>query len=158
MKANNQCFTNSSLSFVNILEDYRDVRILAGQSNAPEVIVNISLKDVIGMWEMPTIRSELIDCEYFLKVELGFNNRIESKSYDMQIAIEVCNGRQIITNRFSPQPELNVMWSPTMLSMEPIQVRIYDHVQPEGKDNLNLNPCSHTRTELIRPCSLKENR
>jgi hypothetical protein len=122
-------------------ETVRDVRILPGEFDAPDIVINLNLNEYSGLWMMPTVETDLADCEYYIKLNLDFDTIMGFGIYEFTLPIELFNGKLILNNRLSEQPELQMAWNPTMLAVEPIQVEIFDHMNLEGDEQLSLiNP------------------
>jgi hypothetical protein len=112
------------------------VDINPGQSDSLEVAMRLNLTEYQNSWMMPTVTSEMIDCEYFLKVSLDFDNFCGCGIYSVYLPIEVCNGMVAINTVFSPPPQLNVAWDPYVLSSAPVAIQGI----PNQPDQEHQNP------------------
>ena len=100
--------------------DDRHVDIKPGASDPLECAISLSLSQLQDLWMMPSIASEGIDCEYFIKVTLEFDNFCGCGVYSVYLPIEICNGMIVINRTFSPPPQINVAWNPSMLANHPV--------------------------------------
>jgi hypothetical protein len=115
--------TGSTLLITGCLYGSHPVDIKPGQSDSLEVAMRLNLTDYPNSWMMPSITSEMIDCEYNLQVWLEFDNFCGCGIYSVELPIEVCNGMVAINTVFSPPPQLNVDWNPSILASAPISVQ-----------------------------------
>jgi hypothetical protein len=150
LKARNHLYKNSKFFTSDCIGVARDVQILPGQSDVPDVIISLSLKDEADLWMMPTVASELIDCEYFLKVKLGFDNLLEFELNEVDIPLGICNLAMVLNQSLSARPEVTFDWSPTMLAMEPVKVLMFDHVNGETQESPRSDNMYYNEEETDR--------
>jgi hypothetical protein len=104
-----------------VLSNYEYIGVKPKQSDVPDIVLGLGLKGNSLLWMEPSLASELIDCEYFVKVTLSFDNFCGCGTYAVMLPQEICNGMVVINTRFSAPPKINIAWNPMMLSPVPDQ-------------------------------------
>jgi hypothetical protein len=149
LKANVNSKKHSKVFQEEISSDVSTIDIKPTQSVAPDIIQVLLLKQKTDLWMQPTLESELIDCEYIVKVTLNFDNMIGCGAYSVMLPIEICNGMVVVNTRFSPPPMINIPWNPMMLSPVPIQAHGYN------SQLQHQNYSMHETTMMIDPNSAR---
>jgi hypothetical protein len=109
-----------------ISSDVSRINIEPAQSVGPDIIQALQLRQKTDLWMQPTLESELIDCEYIVKVTPNFDNMVGCGAHSVMLPIEIFNGMVVINTRLSLPPVINIPWNPMMLSPVPIQVHGYN--------------------------------
>jgi hypothetical protein len=128
-----------------ILTNCEYIGVKPGESEAAEISLGLGLKDKQDLWMFPTIESELVDCEYTVKVTLAFDNTCGCGTYSIMIPLEICNGMMVLSTKFSAPPQIKIAWNPMMLSPIPIQVQ----VPIQGQEN-NAQDIIEADTNLVK--------
>lgn len=118
-----------------ILRNYENIGIKPGQSEVSDIVMRLGLKDRQGLWMVPTIKSELVDCQYTVKVTLEFNNFCGCGTYAVMLPLKICNGMMALSTRLSAPPQINIDWNPMMLSPVPIQFQGYGNIPVRGQNS-----------------------
>ena len=119
---NSYCSHSLFFSHV-ILTNSQYLAIKPGQSVVSEIVTRLGLKDSKDLWMLPNVESELVDCEYTIKVMLEFDNFCGCGTYAIMLPLEICNGMMVLDYRLSAPPQINIAWNPVMLSPVPIQAQ-----------------------------------
>ena len=101
----------------------QDLDIKPGKSDPLEVAMSLNLTFNPNLWMKPTINSETIECEYFMRVDLSSDNFCGCGTKFVSFPIEICNGMVVNNTVFSPPPQINVAWNPSMLASAPVSAQ-----------------------------------
>jgi hypothetical protein len=116
LKARKFFIPKSCVFSIGIQDDSKSLNIKSGQSNAEEVTLTIRINELSDTWKMPSVSSEIVDCEYEVKVQLEFDNSCGLKSYEISLPVEIVSGAKVLHDKLSEPPKTDVEWNPMMIS------------------------------------------
>jgi hypothetical protein len=141
-KGRNKTFTDE------YLRDHIDVHVEPGQVMSKEepISLTMDLSKVEFLWQFPTLKSVIIECEHTIVLKLDFNNFWGCRYYKINLPIDIYNGEVGSVAYSLPPPEVNFEWKPVSLSEAPIQSTMdipipeeYGQSNPEKLQNQSDN-------------------
>lgn len=120
-----------------VLQKSQFLAIKPGQSDSPDISLGLSLNECQDLWMQPPLASEVVDCEYVVRVKLEFDNFCGCGGYYVSLPVEICNGTMVLNNKLSEPPKINVEWNPMMISEVRVHTTDFSNMQIGDEDNHN---------------------
>ena len=131
-----------------VVSGSQDLDIQPGNSDPLEVAISLDLDTISELWKKPTMKSETIECEYYIKVGLEYDNfcGCESGYRFLRFPVEIYNGMVVINTIFSPPPQISVDWNPYTLASAPVAAQGISNY-PQDMSNVDHNTTQITARE-----------
>ena len=80
----------------------------------------LDLDSAKDLWQTPTIESELIECEYEVKVRLFYDTFCSGLGYYVTAPVMIFNSYEVPVHSFiPPAAPMPAVWNPMVLASEP---------------------------------------